>query len=507
MVNRPVVLALTSFLAFLTYLFGLLLPYNLLALKLHPLLNIATLTTGNPVTQTQFVVTLALLSGLYYLAWRVCRGQQTRAMWIIVLSSALVFNLTLLYLYPIGAADIFDNILHARVTTIYGGNPFYDRPSEIAAHDPVYFYAAWRTTPSAYGPLWESLAAVGSLFAPNNLTVNVLVFKSISIIFYFGCLGLIALVLRRHDPPRALQGLVLFAFNPLVLYETAGNGHNDSVMAFFLILAMCFSIANRHTSAALAATAGALIKFIPALILPIVVVAGLRSQPTRRAQLRYLASTASICVIVVVIAYAPFWRNSDALGLQQKETMFTASLPAMLQANLESTFGIEASRRLVTNGALIATGLVVTLAVWRVWSETPPGGSSSPTLPYSAVWLVPIKASTFVLLFYLLFTCLWFQAWYALWPLALAALLPEGESGRIAVLLSYSAIWKTIIFDFFLNPGDFLTPRLWRETWLGPATLGITWLYGIYAAVRKGLSASRSWPRIQAQPANNTQDP
>jgi hypothetical protein len=88
-------------------------------------------------------------------------------------------------------------------------------------------------------------------------------------------------------------------------------------------------------------------------------------------------------------------------------------------------------------------------------------------------------------LFYLLFTCLWFQSWYTLWPLALAAILPEGEMGRIAVLLSYSALWKTIIFDYFIYRGGPLPPRLWRETWLGPATLGVTWSYGAYAFARK----------------------
>ena len=43
-------------------------------------------------------------------------------------------------------------------------------------------------------------------------------------------------------------------------------------------------------------------------------------------------------------------------------------------------------------------------------------------------------------LFYLLFTCLWCQSWHTLWPSALAAILPEGETSRIAVLLSYSAL-------------------------------------------------------------------
>jgi hypothetical protein len=88
-----------------------------------------------------------------------------------------------------------------------------------------------------------------------------------------------------------------------------------------------------------------------------------------------------------------------------------------------------------------------------------------------------IRASTVILLFYLIFTCLWFQGWYSIWPLALAALLPNGPLAQTAVLLSYTGLWKTVFFDFFLYRGGLIPPRLWRETVLGPATLGLVWLY------------------------------
>ena len=65
----------------------------------------------------------------------------------------------------------------------------------------------------------------------------------------------------------------------------------------------------------------------------------------------------------------------------------------------------------------------------------------------------------------------------------------EGALARIVVLLSYAAAWKTIIFDFVLFRDGPLPPRLWRETWLGPATLGLVWLYAAYRIVRDGWKA------------------
>jgi hypothetical protein len=124
---------------------------------------------------------------------------------------------------------------------------------------------------------------------------------------------------------------------------------------------------------------------------------------------------------------------------------------------------------MVARVAALLMGAVVLLQTWRTWRR--PG------------WLSPVRASAHILLFYLLFTCLWFQQWYALWPLALAAILPEGATARLAVLLSYAALWKTIIFDSFLYRGGSLPPRVWRESLLGPATLGLAWLYAAYAAI------------------------
>ncbi len=45
---------------------------------------------------------------------------------------------------------------------------------------------------------------------------------------------LIAAILRRLAPDRLLAGVVLFLWNPVVLYETIGQGHNDVAMLFWM---------------------------------------------------------------------------------------------------------------------------------------------------------------------------------------------------------------------------------------------------------------------------------
>ena len=242
----------------LIYWIGLILPYNLFALQFRPLLDIAKLTRDKPLAQAGFVLTFTALSGVYYLVWRMCRGQQPRAMWIALLVCLLAINLSMLWLYPVDAADIFDNIARGRITAQYGGNPFYEAPRDHG-QDPFQGYVAWPRSTSAYGPLWELLAAGTSRIVGDGKFANVLGFKALGLLFYFGCIALIADILNRHAPERALQGVCLFAWNPLVIYETAGNGHNDIVMVFWIVLGLYAVVRNRFTWAALALVAGTLV--------------------------------------------------------------------------------------------------------------------------------------------------------------------------------------------------------------------------------------------------------
>ena len=489
--RRWLTLAALGGASLLVYWIGLILPYNLFALRFKPLLDIAKLTRDKPVAQAGFVLTFAALSGLYYLAWRTCRPasagpeathslppQSPRAMWAVLVVSLLAIHLSMLWLYPIDAADLFDNISRGRITAQHGGNPFYDTPRDYA-QDPFRGYVAWPGTTSAYGPLWELLAAGTSRMVGDDKLANALGFKLLGLLFYGGCVALIAGILNRHAPERALQGVCLFAWNPLVIYETAGNGHNDIVMVFFILLGVWALLRGHFTSAALALVAGALIKFIPILLLPVALAAGLRTFPTRRRRIYFLLITFLACTILITASFAPFWRGGDILGLQRRAGLFTTSLPAVVQAQLEASLGVGASRRMVARVAALLMGAVVLLQTWRTWRR--PGGLS------------PVRASAHILLFYLLFTCLWFQQWYALWPLALAAILPEGATARLAVLLSYAALWKTIIFDSFLYRGGSLPPRVWRESLLGPATLGLAWLYAAYVRIANSRWRVASW--------------
>jgi hypothetical protein len=152
--------------------------------------------------------------GAYLLAYRRAERHHARRDWLVVLVALLAFNAILLWMYPIEASDIFDNIMRGRLSALYSENPFYVAP---AAHDTdaVYPYIAWRYVTSAYGPLWEALAAALVRLAGPGCSPRCWR-STTSIAAYAGCLALIAVTAPRE---RALAGVVLFGWCPLVLYR------------------------------------------------------------------------------------------------------------------------------------------------------------------------------------------------------------------------------------------------------------------------------------------------
>ena len=516
-------LALVAAASTLSLLLFFVLPFSLLELYDRPLLDLYKLTPTDPAARWRVIAGYVILGALYWLGWRAARRARGRAAWGIVLGGALASATVLLFLYPFGAADIFDNIMHGRILGVYGANPFQDVANQFKS-DPSFAYVAWRRSPSAYGPAWELLAGGVAWLMQQTLGVsetprvsfvvaNVLAFKLIGGVFLAACAAVVLMILRRQAPERALAGVVLLAWNPVVLVETVGQGHNDITMVFWVLAAAWGLVERRYTLAILALVVGALVKFVPVLMLPAALaiawrelgVSGQRSEGQRSEgqsasngvtedqsrvedfvsrfapRLRFLLLTGLASIALVAIAYAPFWHGWDTLSIERRQALFTSSLPAAAWAILQGTWGQEVAGERIS---LIAAGMTALFALWQaIWAWREDN------------WLSFPRAALRILMFYLLITCLWFQNWYAVWPLALAALLPPGHEARLAVLFSFAALAKPLLFEPLWLWQRPLPPKPWRELRLGPAVMLLPWLYVLYAWLQPRLPRRSRAPR------------
>lgn len=249
-----------------------------------PLLDLAELTADRSGAWLGSVIAVFLLAGIFLAGWRVVSRARAPLAWSIFLAAPLAVAACLTFTYPLTAADLFDYLALGRLTAFHDGNPFTQFPAQFPA-DTIVRYAAWRFFPSAYGPLWEIMAAGLARLAASHLYRGILLMKAQALLSLALVSALTAwLVWQRRRSPLALQqALFLLLWNPLLLFDIAGNAHNDLWMALGLLLAVALAERRRFDLALTALTAGALVKFVPLLIAPLLAAAAVRRLGWRQA--------------------------------------------------------------------------------------------------------------------------------------------------------------------------------------------------------------------------------
>jgi hypothetical protein len=480
-----VTLAVTAWLSFMLWVLMLVRPFSLLAYYRYNQLSLFGFSWVNPLARWDMLGALGLEGLLYWVGWRAARRARGRAAWMIVIWGALASGLALLFVYPLGSTDIFDYIVHGRMVGIYGANPFvqtgYDFPRDL-----FFPYMGWPGASSAYGPVWEIMAGITARLAGNGIIANVLAFKALNGLFLAGSIGMVAAILRRmrsaeragdgdglggpaHD--NVLAGVLLLAWNPIVLYETLANGHNDIVMMFWVLVAAWMLLNRRFTLTMLALLMGILVKFMPALLLPAAGLIALRELPGMRARVRFVLTIALVGGALLALAYAPFWQGPSVLGVARRQQLFTTSLPSLIYIWLTPSLGADRAGALVSRAAWMLTLL---FALWQgvcAWRDR------------TVHSFVVSAFSTFM--FYLMVTVLWFMPWYALWPLSLAPMLPRGRFVRLAQIFGFAASFQPMLMAPILLWGIPPSPN-WQQLGLASATLTAPGLYALFMRLGGG---------------------
>ncbi|MBC7226701.1 MAG: hypothetical protein H5T61_05655 [Thermoflexales bacterium] len=478
---RPPLVIFFAFAAsFLLYLSGLVLPYSLFAHVAHAPISFPEIARREPLPAVAFLATFLALFGLYALVYRTCRRHPRQVSPTLILLCGLTLALLLSLTYPVGAGDVVDYVTHGEELFYYRENPLVVPPGHLPdtafAH-----YSAYRMAPSNYGPLWTWISAlVVGVCGRESLALNLLGFKAVAIAAYLAQAELIYAVLRRRHPDRALAGLAFFAWNPLVLYEFAANGHNDAAMMAFSLLGIYFWERRRPLGMTAALTLSFLVKIPTAPLLPLFLLAYMcdirgearngaggrerdvsvrspaRSEAEGRkvnlASLRRVLPLVLLSGALVMLAYLSLPDPLAALtNLSTRSGLLTHSLPAVLSLTLQRVgLNETAAGQVAQMAALGAFAVAFILQLARTWLR--PGAV--------------LRHAFDLMLFLLLFATPWFQPWYVTWAVALAALFPRPEAPLQAGLFSLTVVFSYVVYGFVW----FWIPR--EANWGN--TLGIT---------------------------------
>lgn len=417
-----------------TYLVGFVEKYPLVQFVRTPLLDLGKIGGYSPTAGMLFVLPWLILWSAYLgAAWITVQSGAGPRYWLWM--STATFSALLVFLYPITAADIFNYLLYGLVQHA-GLNPIGVAPSQALGPDLLRF-SAWPNYPSPYGPLWQLLSWAVTGITGQDLQRGVLGFKLAMVGAHLLNLALVQRVARSTRVAPGLAGL-LYGWNPFILYETIGNGHNDAFMLTCLLTAvLALTGPRRYRGGALVCGAAAVVtKFVAAVWLPLLALAAwARLRGCQRGQL-YVAG-AVVAIVLTAAAMAPYGFGFDVLaGLRRQANLYTTSpgaLVMILTTERSNVVSADAARAIVQVAAAIA--VVLTL-----WTRRDAGAEIEPL----------VRALFDVTLVYLLVGTLWFQPWYLV-PLIGLACLAGRDRFFLALLFAAGGLGSYVVY-FYLWP-------------------------------------------------------
>jgi len=447
------------------YLLAFTLPANLFVHYTNPRLDGHFLPDVGLLGYLRLIIAFIGVGFLYSAGFRIVQQNTSKAAWIIIIGGTLAFIIVFLFMAPFDALDIYDNIFHGRILGIYGANPFHDLISQFP-EDPFYKYPRWKDAPSAYGPLWEMLAGLTARLAGNGIIANIFAFKILPGVFHIASIAVVVSYLRRTMPEHTLTGVLLLGWNPVILYEIWGNAHNDMAMIFWVLLAGLLIQQKRYTLSVLSLVLGALVKYIPLLLIPVVIMIGYRNLENVKARISFIFRTSLASLLTVIAAYYPFWQGMASFSIHRRMGMFTTSVPAVIIRFLQPAYGWTEAEHIVSYSALGLLAIFVVIQTFRKQQLESPNAF--------------LQAAFNILAFYLMVTCLWFQQWYGVWLIGLAPLLSE-RNCRLSLFFGFWVLSKQLIFGPLIVPtmSHQAETAIWLEPILALTVLGVPWLYAI----------------------------
>ena len=416
---------------------------------------------------------LGLMFVLYVLALRETRRLPARTAMPAVVAGGVALALAFAAMYPVNAIDLFLYAVRSRLFTAHGADPLAAYPEDYP-EDPWSRFASreWADNVSPYGPLWNLVAAPITALAGDRLLLALVGFKALAVAAILLGGWLVARTLAATRPDGAATGALFYLWNPLVLWEGVGNGHNDAVLAVPLLLALLAWARRRDRWVVPWLLVGVLLKYVTGLLVPLAALALWRRAGGWPARWRLVFGSVGIALVATVIAFFPFYAPlavRDSLAAQG--TIFLTSPAAVVVAEWRirdpdaDPDDLKRWSRIVGQALLLA-GLAVLAR--RVWVDPA-------RLPRSA----------FEALFLFLLVATWnFRGWYLIWLVAVAATLPWGWPA-----------WRTIAWTAgaLAGYGHFIWIREWWKTDFATLqTVGVLLMTGP-AALLAAAEAATTW--------------
>jgi hypothetical protein len=395
---------------------------------------------------------LMLLFTVAFLAYGVAlwaaRNVSGRVVFVQAIVWALIHQATLIPMPGLFTTDLFSYATYGRMPVIYGLNPFIHYPALIP-HDTIasWIHPVWHYAASVYGPLWIDFSVLlARVTAGMTAADQIFLYRLTANVAHVLNCGLVLALLRPFGVRAMVMGFLIYAWNPMIVFEFAGNGHNDAVMLTF-ILAGLWAMRDLHPSTGIALiTLATLIKPAAVLVLPLFAWLWVRQQADWKGRARAALITAAVTLGPAALLYQPWYQGPDTFS----PVIMWSTISPMYINYVPDFLSLRIVEQMLRDGV-----------PWdQAWLDARERVKLLMRIVFVAYFLGEVyylrkleelpAACSRVFLAFLLLVNTWVLAWYFTWSLAMVAVIPSARWLKLAMIgMTLSSI-TVIYYHHFL---------------------------------------------------------
>ena len=366
-----------------------------------------------------------------------------------------VFGVIFFFAPGVMSQDVFLYATYGRMATLYNVNPYVVSPTAYTTDIFHIFLSNTGLGVAHYGPLWIDMTLPVVLVARESVATILIGFRLLSLVAYMANAVLIWIILAKLKPEMRISGVILFAWNPLVLLLGVSETHYEMLVITFLLLGALFFQRRSFLLSWVFVLLATLFNMFCLLLLPIFLRLLWKETHTMRGGRRFLwwFALTSLSAVIVVLAFAPYWRGWGLEGFVSnlQQTFLQGSAVNSLDAAilyLPMGFPLFLSWLSAPHHWMILAGIAVgSLLLFGL-------------LLADTLELALLFSSWIFLALTVLLPVHW--PWFMLLPLALAIVSTSRRTILLAILLTMGAALEY----YFL-----LWPKVWPE--LALVTIGL----------------------------------
>lgn len=231
---------------------------------------------------------------------------------------------------PLTSTDVFYYIGTGWSEAHYGVNPYYVTVDDLmieneeAANDTILLKmkGTWSNQTIVYGPMWPLICKILSGMSMGNLTLALYIYKLFNLILHLINTYLIYKIAKEK---RVFA--LMYALNPLVLFDGIANVHNEMLVIFFILLALYFFVRkNNMILTVIFLALATAVKYVAILLIPFIVLYYYRKEKPFK-KILYSFLWAILFTSVLVLCYMFYMRDFEVLkGIFTQQGKFANSI-------------------------------------------------------------------------------------------------------------------------------------------------------------------------------------